>query len=98
MSTAAVVGAGVFGASAARELQRRGWDVTLFEQYTPGTVRSASGGDTRLVRFAHGDAEWYSRLALRGLELWRELEDEADVRLFEPVGVPARPMRSTPRG
>jgi glycine/D-amino acid oxidase-like deaminating enzyme len=87
MSSAAVVGAGVFGASAARELLRRGWEVTLYEQYTPGTVRSASGGDTRLIRFAHGDAEWYSRLALRGLELWRELEDEADTRLFEPVGV-----------
>jgi glycine/D-amino acid oxidase-like deaminating enzyme len=87
VSTATVVGAGVFGASTARELARRGWDVTLVEQYTPGHVRSASGGDTRLVRFAHGEAEWYSRLALRGLELWRELEAESGARLFEPVGV-----------
>ena len=88
MNTAIVVGAGVFGASTARELARRGWDVTLVEQYTPGNVRSASGGDTRLIRFAHGEAEWYSRPALRGLELWRELEaGDAATRLFEPVGV-----------
>ncbi len=87
MSTATVVGAGVFGASIARELRRRSWDVTLAEQYMPGHVRSASGGDTRLIRFAHGDAEWYSRSALRALDLWRELEDESGVRLFEPVGV-----------
>jgi sarcosine oxidase len=87
MSTATVVGAGVFGASTARELQRRGWDVTLIEQYVPGTVRSASGGDTRLVRFAHGEVDWYAQTASRALELWRELEDEAGVHLFEPVGV-----------
>ena len=87
MSTATVVGAGVFGASTARELLQRGWDVTLVEQYTPGTVRSASGGDSRLLRFAHGDVEWYSRLARRALELWRELEAGSGARLFEPVGV-----------
>ena len=56
VSSAVVVGAGVFGASTARELDRRGWDVTLVEQYTPGNVRSGSGGDTRLLRFSHGDA------------------------------------------
>src|SRR6476659_6132099 len=85
MSTATVVGAGVFGASAARELARRGWDVTLVEQYTPGHVRSASGGDTRLIRFAHGEAEWYARRALRGLGPWRQLGQ--GTRPFEPVGV-----------
>jgi glycine/D-amino acid oxidase-like deaminating enzyme len=82
-----VVGAGVFGASTARELARRGWDVALVEQYVPGNVRSASGGDTRLIRFAHGDVEWYSRLARRALELWHELEDETGTHLFEPLGL-----------
>jgi len=87
VSSATVVGAGVFGASTARALARRGWDVTVVEQYAPGNVRSASGGDTRLTRASHGDGEWYARSARRALELWRELEDEAGVRLFEPVGV-----------
>ncbi len=87
MSTAVVVGAGVFGASTARELDRRGWDVTLVEQYTPGNVRSGSGGDTRLLRFSHGDQDWYTLSARRSLELWRELERETGERLFEPVGI-----------
>lgn len=87
MSTAVVVGAGVFGASTARELGRRGWDVTLVEQYTPGTVRSASGGDTRLLRFGHGDADWYTRLAARARALWLELQEETGERIWEPVGV-----------
>src|SRR5439155_19702988 len=46
-----------------------------------------SGGETRLLRFSHGDAEWYTLLARRALELWRELEVETGVRLVEPIGV-----------
>jgi sarcosine oxidase len=87
MSSAVVVGAGVFGASTARELTRRGWSVTLVEQYVPGNVRSGSGGDTRLLRFSHGPVEWYTVLARRALELWRELEEESGSTLFEPIGI-----------
>jgi glycine/D-amino acid oxidase-like deaminating enzyme len=85
--TALVVGAGVTGASVARELARRGAAVTLAEQYAPGTVRSASGGDTRLLRAAHGDEEWYTRLAWRSRSLWLELEEEAGTRIWEPTGL-----------
>jgi glycine/D-amino acid oxidase-like deaminating enzyme len=84
---AVVVGAGIFGVSTARELSRRGWDVGLIEQYVPGHVRSGSGGDTRLLRLSHGGVEWYTHSAVRALELWRELEAETGVRVFEPVGL-----------
>lgn len=87
MSSACVVGAGVFGASLARELALRGWDVTLVEQYTPGTVRSASGGDTRLMRAAHGDAEWYAASATRARTLWLELEQATGTHIWEGVGL-----------
>jgi sarcosine oxidase len=87
MPTAAVVGAGVTGSALAGELARRGFDVTLFEQHRPGTVRSASGGDTRLTRAGHGAEEWYARSALRALELWKALEAARGVRLFEEVGL-----------
>jgi glycine/D-amino acid oxidase-like deaminating enzyme len=87
MNKAVVVGAGVFGASTARELARRGWEVTVFEQYAPGNVLSGSGGDTRLLRFSHGDEDWYTLSARRSLELWRDLERESGEKLFEPVGV-----------
>jgi sarcosine oxidase len=61
--------------------------VTLVEQYTPGHVRAASGGENRLIRFSHGPDEWYTRSARRALELWRELEREAGAELFVPSGV-----------
>ncbi len=87
MSSATVVGAGVFGASTARELARRGWDVDLVEQYTPGTVRSASGGDTRLLRAGHGQTDWYAALAWRARTGWLELQEETGTHIWEPVGV-----------
>jgi sarcosine oxidase len=87
VSTAFVVGAGVAGAAVARELALRGFDVTLAEQYVPGTVRSASGADTRLLRAAHGDAEWYTKSAVRARQLWLELSESTGERLWEPVGL-----------
>jgi glycine/D-amino acid oxidase-like deaminating enzyme len=84
---AAVVGAGVFGASTARALARRDWQVTLVEQYTPGTVRAASGGDTRLLRAAHGDADWYAQLARTARAQWLELQEQTGTRIWEPAGV-----------
>jgi sarcosine oxidase len=87
VSSVTVVGAGVFGASTARELARRGWDVTLVEQYTPGTVLSGSGGDTRLSRTAHGGVEWYTNLSWRARTLWLELQQQTGTRIWEPVGV-----------
>jgi sarcosine oxidase len=85
--TALVVGAGVTGSAVARELARRGFHVTLAEQYAAGTVRSASGGDTRLLRAAHGDGEWYTDLAWRARTLWLELEEERSTRIWEPTGL-----------
>ena len=87
MTSALVVGAGVNGASIARELAGRGWSITLAEQYAPGTVRSASGGETRLLRAAHGDEDWYTRLACRARTLWLALQEETGTRIWEPVGL-----------
>jgi len=73
MPSAIVVGAGAFGASLADRLVTNGWEVTLVDRYEPGDPRSESGGETRLLRFAHGRDALYTRLAWRARELWREL-------------------------
>ena len=87
MASAVVVGGGVFGGSLAHRLVSSGWDVTLVEQYAPGHVRAASGGESRLIRCSHGAADWYTRSAWRALELWKELERESGTELFVPSGV-----------
>jgi sarcosine oxidase len=84
--SAVVLGAGVFGAALAHRLTAAGWTVTLVEQYAPGHVRAASGGESRVMRFAHGSDRWHARSAWRARTLWRELEEEAATELFFPAG------------
>jgi glycine/D-amino acid oxidase-like deaminating enzyme len=69
-----VVGAGVFGAALARRCAQTGWDVTLVERVAPGHVRAGSGGESRLIRSAHGADDFHARLSRRALGLWRELD------------------------
>jgi sarcosine oxidase len=73
VSSALVIGAGVFGASLADRLARDGWKVTLVERFEPGNPRAESGGETRLLRCVHGPDEFYTRSARRALGVWREL-------------------------
>ena len=87
MSSAIVVGAGIFGGSLAHELVERGWDVTLVDRYPPGHVRAASSGESRLIRAAHGGETWYVRSALRAWERWLELEHETGESLLVQCGV-----------
>ena len=87
MPSAVVVGAGIFGASLAYRLARDGWDVKLYERHKPGHPRAASGGESRLIRYAHGADAWYTRSAWRARELWRELEEETGRELLVESGI-----------
>lgn len=85
--TATVVGAGVFGASTALALVRRGWRVRLVEQSTPGHVGASSGGDSRLLRSSHGGDRWYTALAWRARDAWRALEEETGATVLVETGL-----------
>jgi sarcosine oxidase len=85
--SAEIVGAGIFGASLAHRLARDGWEVTLYERHEPGHPRAASGGESRLIRYAHGADAWYTRSAWRARELWRELEAETGRQLLVDCGI-----------
>jgi glycine/D-amino acid oxidase-like deaminating enzyme len=87
VSSAIVVGAGIFGGSLAHELVERGWDVTLVDRYPPGHVRAASGGESRLIRCAHGADVWYVRSVRRAWQRWLRLEEETGASLLVPAGV-----------
>ena len=87
MPNAAIVGAGIFGASLAHRLARDGWDVALYERHEPGHPGAASAGESRLIRYAHGADAWYTRSAWRARELWRELEAETGRELLVEAGI-----------
>jgi sarcosine oxidase len=82
-----VVGSGIFGVSLAHRLALRGWRVTLVDAYPPGHVRGASGGESRLLRYAHGEDAWYTRSAWRARSLWGDLEAEAGAELLVRSGL-----------
>lgn len=87
MKSVIVVGAGIWGSSLALRLAETGWQVTLVEQHTPGHLRQASAGETRLLRCAHGAAEWYARMAWQARDAWRRLGERAGEPLYHEAGL-----------
>jgi glycine/D-amino acid oxidase-like deaminating enzyme len=82
-----IVGAGTFGASLAWTLARAGEEVVLIDQFEPGDARATSGGESRLIRCAHGSDALYTASARRGRELWLELEAETREELMVEIGM-----------
>ncbi len=87
MDSVVIVGAGSFGGSLAWWLAREGVAVTLVDQFEPGDRRVSSGGETRLIRCAHGAQGDYTASARRARTLWRELEQESGESLLVEDGV-----------
>jgi glycine/D-amino acid oxidase-like deaminating enzyme len=85
--TAVVVGAGVIGAATALALARDGWGVTLLERTTPGHAAASSGGESRLLRFSHGANRWYTELAWRARDGWRDVEREYGRQVLAETGL-----------
>jgi len=83
----AVVGAGAFGGWTALHLLRRGLRITLLDAWGPGNSRASSGGETRIIRATYGPEGIYTRMAARGLQLWKEHEARWGRPLFKRTGV-----------
>ncbi|MGO8998286.1 MAG: FAD-dependent oxidoreductase [Polyangiaceae bacterium] len=71
MVTALVVGAGIFGVTAALTLRRRGSDVVLFDQGPIPHPLAESTDISKIVRLDYGSDETYTTLMERALEAWR---------------------------
>ena len=83
----AVIGAGVFGAWSAYQLQRSGKRVVLIDAYGAANFRGSSGDESRIMRMGYGADEIYSRSAQRSLQLWKELFARSGQSLFHATGV-----------
>jgi sarcosine oxidase len=87
MYDVAVIGAGVFGAWTAYQLQRSGRQVVLIDAYGAANSRSSSGDESRIMRMGYGADEIYTRSARRSLEKWKEFSAHCGERLFHQTGV-----------
>ncbi|MES2498098.1 MAG: FAD-dependent oxidoreductase [Pseudomonadota bacterium] len=81
-----VVGAGVFGAWTAWNLQRRGNRVLLLDAWGVAHSRSSSGGETRLIRTEYAGNELYTRWAWQSLAEWQALGKRHESPIFVDVG------------
>jgi len=83
----AVIGCGAFGSWTAWHLRRAGLRVLLMDAWGPGHSRSSSGGESRIIRMGYGADVIYTRMAMRSLAQWKELERRSGESLFHPTGV-----------
>jgi sarcosine oxidase len=86
----AVIGAGVFGAWTAYQLQRAGATVALIDAYGPGNTRASSGGESRIIRMCYGPDDLYTRSSSRSLEIWKQLFDEQNNKVLERLFYPTK--------
>jgi glycine/D-amino acid oxidase-like deaminating enzyme len=96
-SSVIVVGAGIFGVTAAIELKQRGHPLTLLDPGPLPHPLAASTDISKVVRLEYGADEDYMALAERALSGWRAWNAEFGVELFHETGVlylrPKRPTR-----
>ena len=81
-----VIGAGVFGAWTAWNLQRKGHEVLLLDAWGAAHSRASSGGETRLIRTEYAGNQLYTRWAWESLAEWHALSRRHESPIFHEVG------------
>ena len=87
MSHVAVVGAGIFGVTAALALRRRGHRVSLLDPGPLPHPLAESTDISKIVRLDYGPDDGYLALMESALEGWRRWNAEWQAPLFHEVGV-----------
>ncbi len=81
-----VVGLGAMGSAALYQLAKRGAAVHGIDRFSPPHEHGSSHGETRITRQAVGEGDAYVPLVLRSHEIWREIEAETGLALFDACG------------
>ncbi len=82
-----VVGAGVFGLTAALELRARGYEVCLLDQGPIPHPLASSTDISKIVRMEYGADESYTALVEECLPVFRRWNEELCEGVFHPTGV-----------
>jgi monomeric sarcosine oxidase len=81
-----VIGLGGAGSSAVYHLSKTGRKVLGLEKFKLNHANGSSHGDSRIIRRAYFEGEYYVPLAKRAYELFDKLEAETGNTLFKRVG------------
>ena len=81
--TAVVVGAGIFGVTAALELADRGWSVRLMDPGPLPHPRASTTDISKLIRGDYGSDDFYTGLVEEAVEGWERWSREWDRPLYQ---------------
>lgn len=82
-----VVGSGSVGSAAGYYAARAGLKVLMIDDGHPPHDQGSHHGETRLMRHAYGEAEFYVPMVLRAQALWDDLQTKTDDEIFSPTGI-----------
>lgn len=86
-SSIVVIGAGVFGLTAALELARRGHGVTVLEAGAAPNPLASSTDVSRMVRMDYGSDGLYTGLAVEAIKGWRDWNALWDEEVYHETGL-----------
>ena len=98
---AIVLGLGAMGSAAIYQLAKRGKTVLGIDQFSPPHNYGSTHGESRIIRQAIGEGEYYVPLVLRSYELFREIEKETGKELLTITGgltLESRPSEAVMHG
>ena len=81
-----IIGGGVFGLTAAFELDIRGWQVTLLDQGSVPYPDAASTDISKVVRMDYGTDEQYTAMGEQAVAAWRERNPSPQHPLYHEDG------------
>ena len=82
----AVIGGGAMGAATSWRLAKRGADVVCFDRYSPPHAEGSTHGESRIIRTAYFEGEFYVPLLQEAFGLWHELESVSGSHLLTMTG------------
>ncbi len=76
------------GTAAAYWISRTpGLKVVLVDRYVVGNEFCSSNDANRVFRYSYGKDEFYTRMAVKSLDLWKQLENETGNQILIPSGL-----------
>lgn len=93
-----IIGGGIFGVTAARELHSRGYRVLLLDPGPLPSPLAASTDISKVVRMEYGADRIYMRMVDQAIDGWHAWNDEFGSRLYHQTGVVMLTRRPMERG
>ncbi|BCL79143.1 N-methyltryptophan oxidase [Ktedonobacteria bacterium brp13] len=82
-----IIGAGIFGITTALEMNRRGYQVAIFDPGPLPHPLAASTDISKMIRMEYGSDEAYTALAEQAHKGWLQWNEDLGDELFHDVGV-----------